>query len=76
MEIFKFTDNNATIINLDYFINLSYEHEWGNYLAVKLICGNKIEKITLKYNNEEEIYNDYKRFLEVTEFENIAKQDK
>jgi hypothetical protein len=73
MKIFKFTDNNANIINLDYFINLSYKYEWGNYLVVQLICGNKIEKITLKYNNEDEIYNDYKRFIEETEFENIAK---
>lgn len=73
MKTFKFTDNNATIINLDYFINLSYKYEWGNYLVVQLICGNKIEKITLKYDNEDEIYNDYERFIEVTEFEDIAK---
>lgn len=67
MEIFKFTDNNATIINLGYFVSLSYEHDWS--LDVKLMCGNKIEKITLKYNNADEIFNDYKRLLEVTEID-------
>lgn len=69
MKIFKFRDNKANIINLDYFINLSYTPDGGNYLVVQLTCG----KIALKYNNEDEVYNDYKRFIEVTEFKNIAK---
>lgn len=33
MKMFKFTDNNANIINLDYFINLSYKPEWGKLFS-------------------------------------------
>ena len=67
MEIFKFTDINATIINMNHFVSLQYAHEYGQYLEVNIMCGNKTQTLLLKYNDLDYMYNDYKRFIKMND---------